>query len=352
MFALDQHPEISVVVCTNRGPERLRGCLKALRAQTIWERMEVVVVDDGAPAPLASVCGDFGAVLIVHPANLGLAAARNTGWQAVKAPVVAFTDDDCRPEPEWAEVLLGAYEDPVVVGAGGEVRCCGVRGLLEPYYALRPPIAPLEADLALGVALAQRLKLYLLANVRGGARSGRREVASLPGASMSVRRSALETLGGFDPGIRFGGEDEDFFYRLRRELQETKLVVLPSAVTEHDFSGGTRDMLRRARSYGRGNARNFVKHPAWGPTIFPVPIASLALALLALAAVGGRRRQWLAVATMLPAVAFPRWSLEALRRKSAAVFLLAWLQLLEEAASDIGFASGYMGARREIGSVE
>lgn len=352
MPALDQRPEMSVVVCTNRGPERLGRSLKALRAQTIWEKMEVVVVDDGAPAPLASVCGDFGAALIMHHANLGLAAARNTGWRAAKAPVVAFTDDDCRPEPEWAEVLLGAYEDPSVVGAGGEVRCCGVRGLLEPYYALRPPIAPLEADLGLGLSLAQRIKLYLLANVRGGARSGRREVASLPGASMSVRRCALEALEGFDPGIRFGGEDEDFFYRLRRELPKTKLVVVPSALTEHDFSGGTRDMLRRARSYGRGNARNFVKHPAWGPTIFPVPIASLALALFALAATEGHRRKWLAAATILPAAAFPRWGLEALRRKSAVISLLAWVQLLEEAASDVGFATGYLGARRNIGSVK
>ena len=352
MPVVDQHPELSVVVCTNREPERLARSLEALRAQTIWERMEVVVVDDGAPAPLASVCGDFGAVLIEHPANLGLAAARNTGWQAAKAPVVAFTDDDCRPEPEWAEVLLGAYEDPSVVGAGGEVRCCGVRGLLERYYALRPPIAPLEADLALGVSPGQRLKLYLLGNVRGGVRSGRREVASLPGASMSVRRCALETLEGFDPAIHFGGEDEDFFFRLRHRFPGAKLVVLPSAVTEHDFSGGIRDMLRRARSYGRGNARNFVKHPAWGPTIFPVPFASLALALLGLTGAGGRRRQWLAAAAMLPAAAFPRWSLEALRRKNAAMSLLAWVQLLEEAASDIGFASGYLGARREIGSVE
>lgn len=346
-------PDLSVVVCTNRGPERLQASLGALQRQTVRERMEVIVVDDGAPEPLGPLCARFGAVVLVHPQNLGLAAARNTGWEAARAPIVAFTDDDCRPEPGWAEALLGAYADPAVVAAGGELRCCGAKGLLARYYLLRPPIAPLEADLDGKASPAQRLKLYVLANVRGRAKSGRREVFSLPGASMSVRREALRSLAGFDAGIRFGGEDEDFFFRLRRQLPGAKLVVDPAAVTEHDFSGGTADMLRRARSYGRGNARNFVKHPAWGATFFPAPLGPLALVLFSV--VAGRRRErrlvtgLLVTGLLVPVAAFPRWGLEALRRRKAALLLLAWLQLLEEAASDVGFASGYLRAKREMG---
>ena len=347
MVAEDRRPELSVVVCTNRGPGCLAKSLEALHGQTVRGRLEVIVVDDGAPASLGPLCERFEARLLVHPGNLGLAAARNTGWRAARAAVVAFTDDDCRPAPSWAETLLRAYLGPSVMAAGGEVSPAGVKGLLGRYYLLKPPIAPLESELAGGPSLAQRLRLYLLANVRGEARSGRREVSSLPGASMSVRRCALEAVGGFDPAIRFGGEDEDFFYRLRRELPAAKLLFEPAARMEHDFSGGTVDMLRRARSYGRGNARNFVKHPDWGPTLFPVP-----LAFLAFVAAGSRRRWLLLAAALLPMAASPRFTIKALRQRSPGLALLAWLQLLEEAASDVGFVSGYFLARRQLGAAQ
>jgi GT2 family glycosyltransferase len=189
------------------------------------------------------------------------------------------------------------------------------------------------------------LKLYLLANLGTEARSGRREVASLAGASMSVRRRALEAVGGFDPAIRFGGEDEDFFYRLRQQFPAAKLIFDPAAQMEHYFSGGTADMLRRARCYGRGNARNFVKHPDWGPTVFPAPLAFLALVLT-----GSRWRWSLAAAALLPIAVSPRWAIGALRRRDPGVVLLAWLQLLEEAACDVGFVSGYLRARHQLGA--
>jgi len=333
-------PLMSVVVCTNRGPEHLRGCLEALQCQSIRKSLELIVVDDGAPEPLACLCEQHEAKLLAHPANLGLAAARNTGWRASSAPIVAFTDDDCRPERDWAANLLGCYDDPSVLAAGGEVRPSGSRGLLALYYELRPPIAPLEAELGQSSSLRHRLKLYLLANLASSRKAGRREVYSLAGASMSVRRQALLEVGGFDPGIRFGGEDEDFFYRLRKSLPGTKLVFEPAAVVEHEFRDDLRDLLRRARAYGRGCARNFLKHPGWGPTFFPVPVAACALAVA-----GTRRPAFLIAATLLPAGAFPRWSAEAVRRRDLRRALLAWLQLLEEAASDVGFIAGLVAQR-------
>jgi GT2 family glycosyltransferase len=43
--------------------------------------------------------------------------ARNRGWRAARAPLVAFTDDDCRPSEAWLERLLAAASgDRVVQG--------------------------------------------------------------------------------------------------------------------------------------------------------------------------------------------------------------------------------------------
>jgi len=328
-------PRASVVVCTNRGPERLGKCLDALARQCGREAIELIVVDDGAPQPLAELCERYGAKLVVHPANLGLAAARNTGWRAARAPIVAFTDDDCCPHPGWVKALLDAYDDPLVAAVGGEICATGVSGLLRAYYQLRPPIAPLEAELGESSSLSHRLRLYVLANTRGVQKHGRRAVYSLPGANMSARRCVLETVGGFDAGIRFGGEDEDFFYRLRHSLPGAKVMFQPSAVTDHEFSAGLSDLLRRARAYGGGCARNFLKHPAWGPTVFPVPLAVMALVL-----VGVRRGRFLALASLVPPAAFSRWAREAWRRRDPRLVVLSWLQLLEEAASNLGFMSG------------
>jgi glycosyltransferase involved in cell wall biosynthesis len=100
-------PEVSVVVPTRDRAERVRVVLEALGQQTLpRDRFEVIVVDDGSAASLSSAGADR---LLRHDSPRGPAAARNTGWRAARGPLVAFTDDDCRPEPGWLEAGLRAH---------------------------------------------------------------------------------------------------------------------------------------------------------------------------------------------------------------------------------------------------
>ena len=78
--------------------------------------------------------------VIRHEINRGLAAARNTGIRAATAPVVAFLDDDCEPEPEWARELLDAYDDGVI-GVGGDIVPCGPEGFMLDYLRRNNPAA-------------------------------------------------------------------------------------------------------------------------------------------------------------------------------------------------------------------
>ena len=71
--------------------------------------LEVIVVDDGSADATSETGRAHGAVVIRHRVNRGLAAARNSGLSAATAPVVAFLDDDCEPEPSWAQQLLSGY---------------------------------------------------------------------------------------------------------------------------------------------------------------------------------------------------------------------------------------------------
>jgi glycosyltransferase involved in cell wall biosynthesis len=107
-------PEVSVVIPTRDRAARLGAALEALRGQTIApDRFEVVVVDDGSTDEttelLARPSADGGPeVRAIRLAGQGPAAARNAGWQAARASLVAFTDDDCEPTPTWVESILGA----------------------------------------------------------------------------------------------------------------------------------------------------------------------------------------------------------------------------------------------------
>jgi glycosyltransferase involved in cell wall biosynthesis len=344
---MTSQPEVSVVVCTYGRATKLASCLEALARQTFRARAEVIVVDDGSTDSTAEVVSQFDVRLEQHDVNRGLAAARNTGIRAAVAPVVAFTDDDCVPAEGWLEALLEQYyADDDVVGVGGGVAALQLDTIVRRYLAETNRLAPLEMDLSVSTSMAYRAYLYLQRNLRIAlVPPHTRAVYSLVGANMSFRRGALLEVGLFDPRIRFGGEDEDICRRLREAFPDRTFVYTPFAPVAHDFEGDLRDALRRSYRYGKGSARGFLKNHDQGPTLFPVP--ALVFALIAL----GLWRPWtLAAATMLPFVVFSKWPVEGWRSRRAELLAFPALQLLEEAAHDLGFARDWLRLRREYAS--
>ena len=182
--------DLSVVICSLNGAAGVDRCLRALAAQKDVD-LQVIVVDDGSTDETSAVASEHGVTVIRHEVNRGLAAARNTGVAAATAPVVAFLDDDCEPEPEWARELLDAYEDGVV-GVGGSVVPCAPEGYMFDYLRRNNPLLPLELDLAHSEKLLYRLYLYLLRQWQSAEHHGKRDVYSLVGANMSFVRSALQ----------------------------------------------------------------------------------------------------------------------------------------------------------------
>jgi glycosyltransferase involved in cell wall biosynthesis len=123
-------PDVSVVIPTRDRAARLAAALGALRNQTLEpERFEIVVVDDGSSdgtAELLARDSDDGAptVRTLRLAGQGPAAARNAGWRAARAPLVAFTDDDCEPSAGWLEAVThaaAASPGAIVQGATGPI---------------------------------------------------------------------------------------------------------------------------------------------------------------------------------------------------------------------------------------
>jgi glycosyltransferase involved in cell wall biosynthesis len=333
---------MSIVVCSYNRADRLGATLNALERQTIRDRLEIVIVDDGSiPSIDESEVRRSGARLLRHPANQGPAAARNTGAAGSLAPIVAFTDDDCRPAPEWASSLLSAYNDQNVGAAGGPIVGSSQARYLERYFICKQPFGPLEATLGRSSSLMYRFWLYARENIAPQAPVGERNAYLLAGANLSFRREVFDALGGFDGRIR-AGEDGDICYRLHQKFPNSSIRLMPNAVVEHDYDIRLRDVLRRAMVYGKGNARNHAKHDNWGPTFYPAPVLWV-IALL----IGPRRRRWSLPALALPLLFSPRWLVHALRARSAEPLAYAYVQILQEGASNAGFASGWWRARRQ-----
>jgi glycosyltransferase involved in cell wall biosynthesis len=117
-------PRVSVAISTRNRPGLLRRLVRHLDRQTLGAaEFEVVIVDDAStddtPRVLQELVEQSALAIraLRRPTRSGPSGGRNVAWASARAPVVAFTDDDCTPAPEWLEQGLKALErDDVLVG--------------------------------------------------------------------------------------------------------------------------------------------------------------------------------------------------------------------------------------------
>lgn len=327
-------PKLSVVICSLNGAAGVDRCLRALAAQTISSQLEIIVTDDGSTDDTGEVARSHGAIVVRHRASRGVSAARNSGVQLASAPILAFVDDDCEPESQWAERIVANYAEDVVA-VGGPLLVRGDTSFMIDYLTRHNPLKPLELELAKSDKLPYRLYLYLQRQWKPAAPRAAREVFSFASANMSIRRHAFLAVGGFDERFRFGSEDEDLCRRLRRQFPAERLIFTPEARVRHYFEPRLRDTLRRRRAYGRGSAQLYRKWPSVRPTFFPGPL--MLLATLALSV----RIPVLVVATvLLPPLLYPQGPRTAIAGRRPQYLADAYLQLLEESSHDVGFVAG------------
>ena len=117
-------PSVSIIVPVYKIEETLlRRCIESLMAQTL-EDIEILLVDDGCPAGCGDICDDYSQqdsrIQVIHQANRGLSAARNTGMDAARGKYIAFVDGDDFVEPDFCRVMYTAAE-----ANGADVTVCG-----------------------------------------------------------------------------------------------------------------------------------------------------------------------------------------------------------------------------------
>ena len=218
-------PRVSVVVCSYNGERTLGDCLGGVQ-QLEYPDFEVIVVDDGSTDRTASIAQEFGARVITTE-NRGLSEARNTGMRAASGEIVAYLDDDARPDPHWLAYLANAFDGTEFAAVGGP--------------NLPPPGDGLIADC---VASAPGGPTHVLLSDT--------EAEHIPGCNTAFRREYLVAMGGFDPRFRVAGDDVDICWRL--QARGLRVGFSPAAVVWHHRRTSLRAYWRQQRGYGKAEA--------------------------------------------------------------------------------------------------
>jgi GT2 family glycosyltransferase len=226
---------VSVIVPTCTRPDLLERCLAALVAQRFAATdYEIIIADDAASAETrlqvarwATRYREMGpsihyvSVRVTH----GPAAARNAGWRQARGATIAFTDDDCLPDPGW----LAAGTRAIDAGASG------VSGrVIVPL-----PTAPTDYE-------------------RNAANL---ETAEFVTANCFYRRDVLDAVGGFDE--RFAAawrEDSDLYFTLLERGEP--LVAAADAIVVHPVRAARWGVSLSQQRKSQYNALLYKKHPA------------------------------------------------------------------------------------------
>lgn len=231
-------PQVSVVIATHERPQMLLRGLRALLQQDMPpEAYEVVVVDDGSsPASQRATREGLAALAaseatpvlryVQQPRNGGPAAARNAGWRAARAPVVAFTDDDTLPCRDWLREGLAAL----------------ARGFDAVAGRIEVPLPSVPTDYERDAAGLQD--------------------ATFATANCFVRRHALEAIGGFDERFRSAWrEDTDLHFSL--QAHGARLGFAPAARVVHPVRPAGWGVSLAQQRKVMFDALLYKKFPAW-----------------------------------------------------------------------------------------
>lgn len=222
-------PAVSVVVPACGRPDHLVSMIASLRRlEPIPGGLELIVVDDGSPQPLEpAVRAASGRldVQVIRTPNRGPSAARNAGLAQARGALVAFTDDDCRPDRGWLTALAHAHaEHPRALLGGHNVTALPGNPWAEATQALE------DAVYARANADPLRARFFASKNMAGP-------------------RSDLIACGGFDERFR-AAEDRELCSRWLAE--DRPAVYVSDAVVAHCNPRSARIFWRQHLGYGRG----------------------------------------------------------------------------------------------------
>ncbi|MEQ8719078.1 MAG: glycosyltransferase family A protein [Acidimicrobiales bacterium] len=191
---------VSVVIPTYSGARHIAATIDSIAAQP-HVTLQIIVVDDASPDGSADIVREMKAggtpvELVSHTENRGVAAARNTGLAAARHDLIAFCDHDDLWAPDKLALQIAALE---------QTGCDLVLGHVEHFV---------EPGIEVPAWFQQRW--------------GESAHPAWFLSAALVRRRVFERVGTFDATKRNGGDDVDWFARVK--MADVEIVVLDEVV--------------------------------------------------------------------------------------------------------------------------
>jgi cellulose synthase/poly-beta-1,6-N-acetylglucosamine synthase-like glycosyltransferase len=232
---LDSYPKVSVVVPIYNGKTDLPDLITCLCTQTYpRDRVEYLLVDNASQDTTATIIqnstleASHKDITIRHLSEYKIQssyAARNTGILASEGEILAFTDIDCRPHPDWLEKLVQPFNNPGIGIVSGAIAALPGKTLFEKY-AEQHRVLSQEDHFA-----SHFLPFGATAN-------------------LAIRRQIFQELGLFRPHLTTGG-DTDICWRVQLN-SSWRLYYTHTAIVQHRHRDSFQGLLKQYYRYGRG----------------------------------------------------------------------------------------------------
>ena len=262
----DATPLITCAICTRNRADMIVPTIESILTIT-YPRFELLIVDQSTNQQTADAVKEYledSRIRYIHTDAIGLSHSRNEAIEAAKSEIIVFTDDDCMVPPEWPSVMAEIFGNYPKLA----IAFCNV---FAPDY---DPKAGFIPDY-------RWAKDTLLTDIRMKCR------ARGIGAGLTVRKSHIEAIGGFDTMLGAGAffpscEDGDMAVRALLKgyhVYETAQTNVLHFGFRYDWEGRRQawgDFYAIAAAYvkplkcGYGSAWVVLAYEFWFEAVIPI----------------------------------------------------------------------------------
>jgi cellulose synthase/poly-beta-1,6-N-acetylglucosamine synthase-like glycosyltransferase len=226
-------PNVSTIIPIYNGETDVIDLLECLKSQTYPSgQVEYIFIDNNSQDRTFELLKNAAQTTSIKLRILqqkeiqSSYAARNTGIQTATGEILAFTDADCRPFPNWLETLIQPFVNSEIGIVAGEVEAFPSNNFLEKY-------AQNKEILSQKHTLAHPFCAY-----------GQT-------ANLAIRRHIFQQIGLFRPHLTTGG-DADICWRILQQT-EWQLEYAPNAIVQHRHRSTLTQLYKQWQRYGESN---------------------------------------------------------------------------------------------------
>ena len=210
-------PTVSIIIVSYNTREETLDCLRSVHRETRDTAFEVIVIDnDSADGSAEAIAAEFpGLTLIANRENVGFGGANNIAARQARGEFVLLLNPDTVILDRAVDRLVAfarAHPDRGIWGG----RTLFGDGTLNPTSCWRGMTLWGLFSWAVGLSnLMPHNPLFNFDGYGGWKRDEVREVDTVTGCFLLIRRTLWDELGGFDPDFYMYGEEADLCLRAR-----------------------------------------------------------------------------------------------------------------------------------------